>query len=129
MRGLAARELGQNHWCCSLATSLSLLTCACQAEAARPLAKTKTRAASGAQIAAPPRRAMNSRRLTGLPRTETHTVEMGESSALYLEVSGIAHVRDGSFATQFVWCPLRAMSAVPRKLTLGSSGVSVVTGQ
>jgi CDP-2,3-bis-(O-geranylgeranyl)-sn-glycerol synthase len=30
-----------------------LATCACQAEAARPLAKTKTRAASGAQIAAP----------------------------------------------------------------------------
>ena len=35
----------------------------------------------------------------------------------------------GSFATEFVWCPLRAMSAVPRKPTLGSSGVSVVTGQ
>ena len=27
MRGLAARELGQNHWCCSLATSLTGYMC------------------------------------------------------------------------------------------------------
>jgi hypothetical protein len=26
-RGLAARELGQNHWCCSLATSLTNYMC------------------------------------------------------------------------------------------------------
>jgi hypothetical protein len=26
-RGLAARELGQNHWCCSLATSLTDYMC------------------------------------------------------------------------------------------------------
>ena len=27
MRGLAARELGQSHWCCSLATSLTCYMC------------------------------------------------------------------------------------------------------
>ena len=43
-------------------------------------------------------------------------------------VYSAANVADGSFATDALGAPLGTISGVPRKPTLGSSAVSVVTG-